>query len=312
MTQTNGGQRLTLTLGPLLFNWPADTIADFYARIADEAPVDTVCIGEVVCSKRSPFHVDALAAACERLERAGKQVMLSALSLITLKRERADCAALMASPDHDAEINDLTALAYLGDGGRTFGVGPFVNLYNEGTLEYLVDRGARRFCFPPELPMAAVSLLCARAAELGAVPEVWAFGRTPLALSGRCYHARLHGLNKDSCQFVCERDQDGLDVRTLDEQPLLAINGVQTLSYAYCNLIGDLAPLREIGVQSLRLSPQSCDMVAVAGTFRAALDGRMDAEEAFATLGRICGPVRFANGFLMGAAGMELSRRQHA
>ena len=28
-----------LTLGPLYFNWPARRLADFYARIADEAPV---------------------------------------------------------------------------------------------------------------------------------------------------------------------------------------------------------------------------------------------------------------------------------
>ncbi|HUI94161.1 MAG TPA: U32 family peptidase, partial [Xanthobacteraceae bacterium] len=39
--------RLALTLGPVLFNWPADRWRDFYVRIADEAPVDRVCVGEV-------------------------------------------------------------------------------------------------------------------------------------------------------------------------------------------------------------------------------------------------------------------------
>jgi collagenase-like PrtC family protease len=47
---------MRLTLGPLLFNWPAERWRDFYARIADEAPVDRVVLGEVVCSKRQPFH----------------------------------------------------------------------------------------------------------------------------------------------------------------------------------------------------------------------------------------------------------------
>ena len=44
-----------LTLGPILFHWPADKKRDFYFQIADESPVDTVYIGEVICSKRSPF-----------------------------------------------------------------------------------------------------------------------------------------------------------------------------------------------------------------------------------------------------------------
>ena len=44
-----------LTLGPLLFHWPAHKRRDFYLRIADEAPIDTVYLGEVVCSKREPF-----------------------------------------------------------------------------------------------------------------------------------------------------------------------------------------------------------------------------------------------------------------
>ncbi len=53
-----------LTLGPILFHWPAEQKLDFYARIADEAPIDTVYLGEVICSKRSPFfdkHYDEVA-----------------------------------------------------------------------------------------------------------------------------------------------------------------------------------------------------------------------------------------------------------
>ena len=36
-----------LTLGPLLFNWQPEAWRDFYFRIADEAPVTTVYLGEV-------------------------------------------------------------------------------------------------------------------------------------------------------------------------------------------------------------------------------------------------------------------------
>ncbi|MDG2404096.1 MAG: U32 family peptidase, partial [Paracoccaceae bacterium] len=40
-----------LTLGPIAYHWSAEARRDFYARIADEAPVDEVYLGEVICSK---------------------------------------------------------------------------------------------------------------------------------------------------------------------------------------------------------------------------------------------------------------------
>ena len=42
---------MQLTLGPVLYNWQPERWRDFYFRIADEAPVDRVAVGEVVCSK---------------------------------------------------------------------------------------------------------------------------------------------------------------------------------------------------------------------------------------------------------------------
>jgi collagenase-like PrtC family protease len=139
--------------------------------------------------------------------------------------------------------------------------------------------------------------------------EVWAFGRMPLAISARCYHARVEGLSKDSCRFVCGLDSDGREVDTLDGQKFLAINGVQTLSQTYCNTVADADRLAEAGVTSLRLSPHSCDMVAVARTFRDRLDGRLDADEAWSKIETACGPVAFANGFLFGETGADLAGR---
>src|SRR3546814_1829516 len=174
----------TLTLGPLLFNWSADRWADFYARIADEAPVDRVCLGEVVCSKRLPFYAERLPEAVERLQRGGKTVVLSSLALVTLPRERQLSADLVVEGSVEIEVNDLTVLAYL-EPGQTFTVGPLVNVYNEGTLGFLAGRGARQVCLPPELPLDSIATLAAAAAPLGTMVEVWAFGRVPLAISGR-------------------------------------------------------------------------------------------------------------------------------
>jgi len=296
-----------LTLGPLLFNWPAERWQDFYARIADEAAVDRVCLGEVACSKRLPFYADRLPDTIERLQRGGKRVVLSSLGLVTLPRERQLSAELLADDSLDVEVNDLTLLAYLRP-GRRFAVGPLVNVYIEGTLSFLASCGATHVCLPPELPLDAVATLAAAGRSLDVEVEVWAFGRVPLAIAGRCYHARVHGLAKDSCRFVCGEDADGLTVETVDGRRFLAINGVQTLSATYGSALTDLAALTAAGIGSLRLSPQSGNMVAVAALFRRTLNGEIDAEAAIAALSGLLPGVAFSNGFLTGACGAAFER----
>lgn len=289
-----------LTLGPLLFNWSADRYRDFYYRIADEAPVDRVCIGEVICSKRQPFLQECIVSVAERLERGGKQVVLSSLALPTLEREiRHDWE--LAGSGRIIEVNDASLIAALK--GRTFHVGPFLNVYNEATVEYLARRGARLVALPPELPTS--SILGIAGARGDVEIEVWAFGRIPLAISARCYHARAHKLSKDSCQFVCGNDLDGLAVETLDDRGFLAINGVQTLSYTYANLIREVADLAGNGVGSFRLSPHTCDMVAVAQTFSSVLRGNLDCDEAMVRLEELRIGAPFSNGFLRGSAGAD-------
>lgn len=293
---------MDLTIGPLQFNWPADVWSDFYARVADEAPVDRVVIGELVCSKRLPFYADRIPGAIERLERAGKQVVLTSLALVTLPRERRAAAGFFGDDGPEIEINDLTLMRWAG-GAQPFSIGPLVNVYNEGTLRFLAGRGARSICLPPELPFASVEVLAgaARAASIGC--EVWAFGRAPLAISGRCYHARVHGLAKDSCQFVCDRDPDGLQVDTLDKQAFLTVNGVQTLSFNCINLAGDVDRLAAAGVSALRLSPHSGDFVGVTRIFRAVMDGAESGEAAETALATLVPPMPFSRGFMFGATG---------
>ena len=136
--------------------------------------------------------------------------------------------------------------------------------------------------------------------------EVFAFGRVPLAISARCAHARSKGKIKDNCSFVCGEEPDGLDVRTLDRQPFLSLNGVQTMSHTCQSLIGELDELRRAGIRRFRLSPQDCDMAAVAEVYRAALDGRIDAREAKARPNAIYPNVPLSNGFLYGREGAAL------
>jgi len=246
-----------LTLGPVLFNWQLERWRDFYFRIADEAPVSTVYLGEVICFKR-------------------------------------------------VEANDGSALLRLR--GRPHCVGPFINVYNERTLAVLAGNGARNVCLPPEMPASAIRALAGEAAKLGVMTEVQVFGRIGLALSARCYHARAHGRSKDSCQFICNVDPDGMALRTLEDKPFLTVNGIQTLSHDYLNLIGELAELQDMGVTRFRLSPHSCEMVAVANVFRGVLDRRIDAAEAGARLDALKIEAPFSNGFYHGEPGYRWER----
>lgn len=294
-----------LTLGPILFHSPAERKLDFYSRIADEAPVGTVYLGEVVCSERMPFFEEHYAAVAERLERGGKKVVMTSLCEVMLKRERRMTEEITSIQNHEIEVNDASALCHLS--GRPYRVGPFMNVYNEATLGYLAQRSATHFCLPSELPGSAVKVLAQRAQELGVGLEVQVFGRVSLAVSARCYHARAHGRIKDNCQFVCEQDPDGMTLRTLTGQKFLSINGVQTLSYSYVNLLAEARDIAALGVSHLRLMPHTQDMVATAEIFSDVLDGRVDLGEGQERLQKLCAPVPFANGFWHGRPGHAMT-----
>lgn len=292
---------MDLTIGPNPFFWAADRVRDFYRAMAD-APAERVVIGEWVCSKRLPFWQGEIPAAVEVLQAAGKTVALSTLALITLVRERRQTNDLvdMGLP---VEVNDLTALNLIPE-GTPFWVGPMVNVYNEGTLEFLARRGARRICLPPELPLQSVAVLARAGRDAGVEVEVWGHGRAPLAISGRCYHARLHDRAKDNCQFVCGEDPDGRAVDTLDGQGFLTVNGVQTLGRTVTTVAGQIDELRAAGVSSLRLSPHVGDFAGVARAYASAISGAPDrlADE----LGRLMPEASFSNGFLAGRAGVDM------
>lgn len=295
--------KAALTLGPVLFNWPAERWRDFHFRIADEAPVDTVHVGEIVCSKRAPFLAEHIPAVIERLAAAGKEVVLSTPALVTTDRERQGVASLIADAEYLIEANDIGALRLLS--GKRHAIGPLVNVYNESALAWVARQGAFRVCLPPELSRDAIAAIAKAAVEAGVALEVMAFGRLPLAISARCYHARAHGLHKDGCQFICGQDDDGMTVTTLDGEPFLAVNGTQTLSQTYNALVAELPELRAMGVTRFRLSPHSFDMVAVARIYRDLLDGRVDTAEATARLSAMVGEAGLSNGFYQGREGAK-------
>jgi collagenase-like PrtC family protease len=289
-----------LTLGPLLFHWPAQKRRDFYFRIADEAPVDTVYLGEVVCSKREFSFAPFLEEVIARLRAAGKEVVLSTLALVTSEREVAAIREIAAG-DALLEANDVACVQLLA--GMPHVVGPYINVFNEGARDYLISRGAVRIVLPVEISAPAVRIIAATGGR--ADIEVQVFGRQPLSVAMRCYHARSHNLTKDHCQLVCGLDADGLTATTIDGIDILTINGTQTLSHGHGVLVTEMDLLRKAGVTHFRLSPHDLDMVSVAEIYRAVLDEKQSGTGALAALRSLTGEVPYVNGFFHGREGQR-------
>ncbi len=292
-----------ITIGPLFYHWPAEKMLDFYARIADEADVDTVYLGEVICSKRMPLFEKHYDAVRERLMAGGKKVVFSTLAEVVIALDRKYVKAICARTDDEIEVNDASALTHLKN--RPFRIGQLFNCYNIGTLDYLAKLGATHVTTSVEMRKKGIAAIAKRAGDLGVSVEAQVFGRAPLALSVRCYSARAHDRHKDNCRFVCGDDPDGLDLHSLDNARFLTINGIQTLSRHFLSLVGEVPDLLDMGVTHLRISPHTGDMVKVAHAFRDLAAKKIDAAEAQAMLAEAQPEAVFSNGFFHGVPGYQ-------
>lgn len=298
---------MKIALGPLLYYWPRQRVLDFY-RDAAAWPVDIVYLGETVCSRRRELKLADWIDIGKSLAAAGKEVVLSTHELI---ESDADLRAMHAVVDNGlfrVEANDMAAASRLA--GRPFVAGPFLNVYNAGTLELLAGMGATRWVAPVELSGAGIAAIVSEA-PAGLETEVFAWGRLPLAVSARCFTARYNNLQKDHCEFKCLDHPDGLPLDTQDGLHFLVLNGVQTQSAGVQNLVPVLDEAREAGATVLRLSPQSDCMGEVAGFFRQALDGGLSLTEANARLAPLAtgAPI---DGYWHGRPGLALVKEMPA
>lgn len=298
---------MKLALGPLLYYWPRQSVLDFYADIAD-SPIDSVYLGETVCSRRHELRLEDWLEVGKVLAAAGKEVVMSSQGLVesesdlkTLRRIVRQCAD--GEPGFRVEANDMGAVRLLGEAGvRDWVAGPTLNIFNPTTLQMMIDAGATRWAVAPEISGAALAEV--RAALAAPIEtEVFAYGRLPLAHSARCFTARHFNLQKDTCEFRCLAINDGITLRTREGEPFLTLNGVQTQSARVHNLLGDLAGVRG-KAELLRISPQGSHTRAIVELFRAALAGARSPAEALDD----CRPLMVeapCNGFWHGRAGVE-------
>ena len=287
---------MKLALGPVLYYWTRAALLDFYAGVAGSV-ADIVYLGEVVCSRRHNLRLDDWLALGRDLRASGKEVVLSSLALIESESDLKTLRRIAANGDFTVEANDMGAVRLLA-GRVPFVAGPHLNIYNGETLAWFAGLGASRFVPPLELSRDILrELQSARPA--GLQTEVFAYGRMPLAFSARCFTARHYNLPKDDCEFRCLDDADGLALQTRDKAAFLTLNGIQTQSALVCDLSESIGELRGLGVDVVRLSPQSSNMIEIIQRFAERCAGRAGASLEGLRVALPC------NGYWHGVPGME-------
>jgi collagenase-like PrtC family protease len=299
---------MKLSVGPIQYFWERDQVLDFYEQAALSA-AEIVYLGEVICSKRRLVNPDDWLAIGNELRQSGKEVILSSLTLLEAASELGALKKLCSNNDFMVEANDVAAIQLLSRAGKEYVTGPSVNIYNGHSLRLLAAKGLKRWVLPVELGLETLQDLQAQRPE-GVETEVFALGRLPLAYSARCYTARSHNLPKDDCRFKCLDYPDGRLLKTQENQNFLVLNGIQTQSALTHQVLEQLPELEALGVDVIRISPQSKNSLRIIELFDAGRKGadlKLLREELLNLL-----PSGACNGYLVHQAGMDHDATQAA
>ena len=100
---------IRLSLGPIQFFWQKETLLEFYVSMLD-APVDTIYLGEVVCSRRQKMRFADWYGLAENLADSGKEIILSSQVLLESETDLRRLRKITGQDRFKVEANDMGAV----------------------------------------------------------------------------------------------------------------------------------------------------------------------------------------------------------
>lgn len=264
---------MKLSLGPLLYYWPKQTVEDFYQH-ALTSKADVIYLGETVCSKRRELKPRDWINLAKELNGQGKEIVLSSMALLEAPSEVKVLKQLCENGELSVEANDVGAIQLLSELKVPFVCGPAINCYNASVLKLFVNKGMQRWVMPVELSRDWLAKTVSDCEDLGIRSqfeiEVFSHGFMPLAYSARCFTARSENKAKDDCELCCIKYPQGRPTNTQEDQQVFILNGIQTQS-GYCyNLVNDLPSMQGLA-DIARISPSDDQAFTVLEQYKDAL-----------------------------------------
>ena len=247
---------MRISLAAVPYFWSKEAYQTFYRQVAS-SDVDIVYLGETVCSKRRSMKLQDWLDLAEMLNKAGKEVVLSTLTLLEAESELSYLTKIAKQKSFLIEANDMAAVQVASTHCNDFVAGCAINVYNNRSLELLIRLGMKRWAVPVELGKQDLTSMIQCAHDNQVEVEYQVFGRMPLAFSARCFTARHHQLPKDDCQFKCLENEQGIKIKTQEGDSFAQINGIQTQSAKVSNLVSQWQDLQKAGVDVARIVPVS-------------------------------------------------------
>ena len=232
---------MRISLGSAALSLGREGLFKFYED-AVKNRVDDFYLGEVSCPERGAKFKEVLLEVARLIKKSGKKLYISTYALVTKMSQIDDIVDLLQFAD-GLEINNLAFLEL--DFSRTLIAGPFLNIYNSQSANYLARLGFKRVVLPSELSLGSVTDI-ARNCELET--EVMFYGRRTLGISRTCYYLRAMDLPDDACSMNCLRHPDGLSLDTC-----FRINGKEILGEEIHSLSEELPLLENSGVAVFRI-----------------------------------------------------------
>jgi len=293
------------TLGPAPYNWGRERLLEFYTQEVPDLEVDSVYIGDNVCFKRTVLSPKDLEQIVDTLRERGVKVYFSTLALLT-NREEFEYVARVYPLFDGLEANmvgflNLLKRPEIKAQGKELILGPYLNIYNWKSAEFMKRYNPKRLVAAFELPLDSIRDI----AEKSGLPvEILGWGHLSTALSWRCYTARAVGRARSDCGCTCLEYPQGMLLKSVEGEDLFKINGLQVLSARIHCLVEYLDKIQQQGIFYLRIYPDLYHTGEIVNTFKNVLENRFDPREGLKYLQSFA-PHGFCNGWLWGRPGWE-------